>query len=152
MSDMLNVTENEAKYLMLIYRKQREESQTVRTTEMASLLGVRPASVTEVLQNLGKKGLLQYTPYQGVKLTKQGRHTAEMFLRKHRILETLLTHTLAYSPDEACQESLKLDYHASTQLIDAICHMLGHPKLCPCGKPIFRGSDCDIIEGGNADE
>ncbi|MBS3773219.1 MAG: metal-dependent transcriptional regulator [Candidatus Thermoplasmatota archaeon] len=146
------VTENEAKYLKHIYRRQHEQSQDIRTTGLATSLGVRPATVTEVLQNLDEKGLLHYTPYHGVRLTEQGRLAAQTFLRKHRILETLLTRTLAYGPEEACRESLGLDYHASTRLIDAICRSLDHPERCPCGKAIFRGGHCQEHTGGDIDD
>ncbi len=152
MNAVPGITENEAKYLKHIYRKQHEESQDIHTTGLATSLGVRPATVTEVLQTLDEKELLHYTPYRGVQLTERGRQAAETFLRKHRILETLLTDTLAYTPDEACRESLRLDYHASTRLIDAICRTLGHPKVCPCGKTIFRGAHCKEHTDGDIDE
>lgn len=144
-----DITENEAKYLKHIYRKQREESRDVKTTNLASLLSVRPATVTEVLQNLDEKGLLYYKPYQGVKLTNQGIQEAKKLLRKHRILEKLLTHTLDYSTESACKESLRIDYYVSTHLIDNICRSLGHPKICPCGKHIFSGTHCKENIGGD---
>lgn len=152
MNEASGITENEAKYLKHIYRKQHEESQDIHTTGLAASLGVRPATVTEVLQTLDEKELLHYTPYRGVQLTERGRQEAETLLRKHRILETLLADTLAYTPDQACQESYKLDYHASTRLIDAICRALGHPEECPCGKPIFRGAQCTEHTDGDIDD
>jgi len=138
----LNVTENEARYLKLIYRKQVEESAGIRTTEVAKFLKVQPATVTEVMQNLSKKNLLRHRSYHGVELTKEGVKAAQKLLRKHRILEVLFADVLNYGPQKSCEEASRLDYYASTDLVNAICRAYGHPKTCPCAKAIFGDSKC----------
>jgi len=138
----LSVTENEAKYLKLIYRGQCEESTKVRTTAVAKSLGVRPATVTEVIQNLSEKNLLWHKRYHGVELTKEGIAEARKLLRKHRILEILFTDFLKYNAQRACNEASKLDYRASGSLINAICKAYGHPEICPCKKVIFSDPKC----------
>ncbi len=142
MSTELKVTENEARYLKLIYREQHEGPGKIRTTAVAKSLGVQPATVTEVLQNLSEKNLLRHRRYRGVELTKEGVAEARKLLRKHRILETLLVDLLNYDPQRACDEASKLDYHASRDLINAICRTYGHPEICPCEKTIFSDSRC----------
>lgn len=142
------VTENEARYLKLIYRRQTEESTEVRTTEVAKMLKVRPATVTEVMQNLSKKNLLRHKSYHGVELTKEGVKEAQNLLRKHRILETLFSNFLAFDAQKSCEEASKLDYHASMYLINSICRAYGHPKACPCEKTIFSDLKCEKIESG----
>lgn len=142
MGTKLSITENEAKYLKLIFRKQCEESTKIRTTAVAKSLGVRPATVTEVIQNLSEKNLLRYRRYHGVELMKEGIAEARKLLRKHRILEVLFTDLLNYDAQNACKEASKLDYQASRDLINAICRAYGHPKICPCEKAIFSDSKC----------
>jgi len=142
MGTELSVTENEAKYLKLIFRKQCEESTKVRTTTVAKSLGVQPATVTEVIQNLSEKNLLRHRRYHGVELTKEGIAEARKLLRKHRILEVLFTNILNYNAQNACKEASKLDYHASMGLINAICRAYGHPEICPCEKAIFSDLKC----------
>ncbi len=142
MGTELSVTENEARYLKLIYRKQCEESAKVRTTTVAKSLGVRPATVTEVIQNLSEKNLLRHRRYHGVELTKGGTTEARKLLRKHRILEVLFMDILNYDARNACKEASKLDYYASRDLINAICRAYGHPEICPCEKTIFSDSKC----------
>lgn len=137
-----SVTENEARYLKLIYREQCEGPTKVRTTAVAKYLGVRPATVTEVIQNLSMKNLLRHRRYHGVELTKGGITEARKLLRKHRILETLFTDLLNYDAKRACKEASKLDYHASRDLINAICRAYRHPETCPCEKTIFRDQKC----------
>jgi len=142
MGDELSVTENEAKYLKLIYRKRCEESAEIRTTAVAKSLGVRPATVTEVIQNLSEKNLLRHRRYHGVELTKKGTKEARKLLRKHRILEVLFVDLLRYDVQMACNEASKLDYHASRDLINSICQVYGHPEICPCEKAIFSDPRC----------
>lgn len=142
MSGDLRVTENEAKYLKLIYREQREGFSKIKTTVVAKSLGVQPATVTEVLQNLAEKNLLRHKRYRGVELTKGGIAEARKLLRNHRILEVLLTDLLNCDPQRACDEASKLDYHTSRNLINAICRTYGHPEICPCEKTIFSDPKC----------
>ena len=65
------ITANEGRYLAFIYRKQNEESSRVRTTDMAKALGIQPASVTEMLQRLAGKGLLEYIRHREINLTEE---------------------------------------------------------------------------------
>ena len=136
------LTETEGRYLKLIYRRQVEERKKVRTTEIAKIFDVRPATVTETLQKLAQKNTLRYEPYQGVELTRQGLSEAKLLLRSHRLLETLFVDHLKYEVQEACREASRLDPHTSKDLIDKICRTYGHPKLCPCNKPIFTDNNC----------
>ncbi len=142
MRSELSITENEAKYLKLIYRGQYEQSTRVRTTVVAKSLGVRPATVTEVMQNLSDKKLILHRRYRGVELTKEGIAEAQKLLRKHRIFEVLFTDFLKYNTQRACKEASKLDYRASRGLINAICKAYGHPEICPCKNVIFSDSKC----------
>ena len=137
-----NLTENEGRYVKLIYRQLVEERKRVRTTEIAEIFEVRPATVTETLQKLAQKNILRYQPYQGVELTRQGLSEAKLLLRRHRLLETLLVNHLEYEVQEACREASRLDHSTSKDLIDKICQTYGHPRLCPCNKPIFTDKDC----------
>ena len=142
MQSDLGVTVNEGKYLKFIYRKQREEFCRVGTMVIARSFGVKPATVTEMLQKLSERGLLRYVRYRGANLTEKGIIEAEKLLRKHRILETLFVRFLNYHSQKACEEASELDYHISEKLANAICQAYGHPEVCPCDKPIFKDEEC----------
>lgn len=138
-----SLTENESKYLKLIYRKQREDSSKVRTSSIAERTGVRAATATEMLQKLAEKGLLTHEPYHGVELTEKGVSEAQHLLRKHRLLELLFHDLLNYEPRESCDEASKIDHQVSDRLVNRICETYGHPDACPCGETIFRIPACD---------
>jgi DtxR family Mn-dependent transcriptional regulator len=146
-----HLTENEARYLKLIYRA-FEEARQLRTTDIARSLGIRPASVTEVLQTLHSKGLVLYKRYRKVEITELGIKTARKLLRRHRVLEVYFANILRCGPEEACTEASRLDFHISDRVINAICQHYGHPNVCPCGKPIFPGPDCRSERNGNPRE
>ena len=57
----------------------------VRTSDLSAKTELKPASVTEMIQRLGEIGLVDYEPYHGVHLTKQGQHVADVI--DHRLSE-----------------------------------------------------------------
>jgi len=136
------VTENEGKYLAFIYRKQHEGTSRVRTTGLAKSFGVRPATVTEMLQKLAKRGLLKYTRYRKIELTKEGVAVARRLLRKHRLLEVLLVKALYYNVQNACNEASRMDHYVSESLANKVCQTYDHPRICPCSKTIFHIGEC----------
>lgn len=81
----------------------------------------------------------------GVKLTPDGKEEAATVVRRHRLAERLLADVLdtgeAILHDKAC----KFEHILDRGLEENICTLLGHPKLCPHGKPIPPGRCC--LEG-----
>ena len=59
----------------------------VRTGELASRLGVSPASATEMVQRLAQRGFLDYVPYKGAMLTPDGLVHGRKMKRRHRLAE-----------------------------------------------------------------
>jgi DtxR family Mn-dependent transcriptional regulator len=142
LQDKTCLTPKEGEYLTLIYRKQVEEDKRASTTILAKSFKVSPATVTEIVQRLAKKKLVEYTRYYGTELTERGIVEAQRLLRKHRILEVLFVKLLRYDAEKACEEASKIDYYCSRELINAICRTYEHPNTCPCDKIIFRDPTC----------
>ena len=81
-------------------------------------------------------GMVQYTPYEGVRLTSAGRGLARRVLRRHRLIELFLVETLRLSWDEVHDEAENMEHAVSDLLIDRIDAYLGYPKADPHGDPI----------------
>ena len=66
--------EFEDEYLEMMYEFHEETpGGVVRTGDLASKLGVSPASATEgPVQRLATRGYLEYIPYKGARLTEDG--------------------------------------------------------------------------------
>jgi len=114
--------------------------ESVKTGDVAARMGVAPASVTEVVQRLAKKGLVAYEPYKGARLTPKGLVVAKKIKRKHRLLEVFLAKVLRIDGKKVHEEACKMEHAISDETEEALCKMLGAPKECPHGSPI---PECD---------
>lgn len=120
-----------------------EESRVwVKTTDLAEVFSVTPASVTEMIQKMATHGLLHYAPYRGTKLSVRGRKIVMQILRNHRLLEKLLFDFLGLDASTACNEASRLEHAVTDRVANRICQVFNHPTICPCGEPIFRDNEC----------
>ena len=70
---MSELSEFEEMYLKRIFEAHsKDPSQIVRTTRLAELMGVSPASTTEMIQRLSASDYVTYIPYKGCRLTSEG--------------------------------------------------------------------------------
>src|SRR5436189_4542121 len=70
-------------------------------SRVAEMLGVSRASAGEMLKRLEKEGLIRRGEHKEALLTAAGRERAERVVRKHRIVERLLTDFMGYTAAEA---------------------------------------------------
>ena len=124
-------------YLKAIYECE-ESNGIAKTTHLADKLGVRAATVTEMIQRLSQepRSAIIYKHHQGVHLTPDGKKQALNIVRRHRLLETFLHETLKLNWDEVHQEAEVLEHHLSPRVTAAIDRHLGFPKFDPHGEPI----------------
>ena len=122
-------------YLKAIYSL-TERGGVASTSDLASHLGVQPASVTGMAKRLAESGWARHEPYRGVQLTEDGRLVALRILRRHRILETYLLERLGYTWDDVHDEAERLEHAVSDRLIDRMAEALGDPTHDPHGAPI----------------
>ena len=78
----------------------------------------------------------------GVKLTDLGRPIASNVVRRHRLAERLLTDVLGTGDSLIHEKACKFEHILDRGLDESICTLLGHPKVCPHGKPIPAGNCC----------
>ncbi|MER3451145.1 MAG: DtxR family transcriptional regulator [Thermus sp.] len=141
------LTEAQEDYLKAILLLE-EEGGRATTQALAEALGVRPASVTEMLKKLAELGLVRHTPYRGAELTPLGRQVALEVVRHHRLLETFLHQALGYSWEEVHAEAERLEHHISEAFEHRIAELLGHPERDPHGDPIpGPGLELGLDEG-----
>jgi len=95
-----------------------------------------------VLQQLSAKGLARNVKGH-VELTSTGRREATELVRRHRLTETLLTQVLNLEIDDEDDEVCRLEHAISPRMADTICAFLGHPPVCPHGRPIPSGPCCE---------
>jgi DtxR family Mn-dependent transcriptional regulator len=125
-------------YVKAIYKLTRGDSRTAPTGRLAEELQVSPGTVTTMLKALQDSGFAHYTPYEGVQLTEAGQSLALRVLRRHRLIELFLVHTLDLSWDEVHEEAENMEHAVSDLLIDKIDEYLSFPDVDPHGDPIPR--------------
>ena len=87
-----------------------KEKGYARTKDVAAKIGVRPASVTEMLQKLDAKELILYEKYGGVRLTRKGLSLAQKIKKRHDVLEKFLKMILV-SEKTAEKDACTLEHH-----------------------------------------
>ena len=117
------------------YRPQTGGSPTL-ASRVAEMLGVSRASAGEMLKRLEAEGLIERGEHKEALLTAKGRKRAERVVRKHRIIERLLTDFMGYTPAEAHVHADELGDTFTEDMVERIDERLGHPERCPHGWPL----------------
>jgi DtxR family Mn-dependent transcriptional regulator len=105
-------------------------------SRVAEMLGVSRASAGEMLKRLEGEGLIERGEHKEAILTAAGRKRAERVVRKHRIIERLLTDFMGYTAAEAHVHADELGDTFTEDMVERIDERLGHPERCPHGWPV----------------
>jgi DtxR family transcriptional regulator, Mn-dependent transcriptional regulator len=103
---------------------------------VAEMLGVSRASAGEMLKRLEAEGLIERGKQKEALLTRKGRARAERVVRKHRIIERMLTDFMGYTAAEAHVYADELGDTFTDDMVDRIAQKLGNPDRCPHGWPV----------------
>jgi DtxR family Mn-dependent transcriptional regulator len=99
----------------------------------------------EALEELVARDLVRLGPDRA-SLTRSGRVLAEGQIRRHRLAEVLFRIALGVRDDAAVNRTACVMEHVlDAAMTDSVCAFLGHPKLCPHGKPIPSGPCCQAF-------
>jgi Mn-dependent DtxR family transcriptional regulator len=105
-------------------------------SRVAEMLGVSRASAGEMLKRLEGDGLIERGSRKEALLTESGRARAEHVVRRHRIIERLLTDFMGYTGAEAHVHADELGDTFSDDMVERTFERLGRPKRCPHGWPV----------------
>jgi len=118
----------------------KERGEPVKISTIAKMLNVRQPSVVQMLKKLNEQNLVNYNK-AGVELTEEGERIGASMMRNSRLLEVLMDSALKVEIDE--EMVCGIEHHMNKQFTDALCTMLKHPRKCPHGHDIPRGSCCN---------
>lgn len=117
----------------------REEKGSARMR----LAELREGPGPEIIEELVSSGILQRDGEGDALLTEEGSRQAADAVRRHRLAELLLTDILAVKEEIIHDTACQFEHHLHRGVDENICTLLGHPKLCPHGKPIPPGRCCE---------
>jgi DtxR family Mn-dependent transcriptional regulator len=105
-------------------------------SRVADMLGVTRASAGEMLKRLEGDGLVERGAHKEAILTDRGLRIAERAVRRHRIIERLLTDFMGYTAAESHVQADLLGDTFTDEMIERIAARLGDPDRCPHGWPV----------------
>ena len=118
------------------YRPDTSGAPATLAARVAEMLGVSRASAGEMLKRLEAEGLIERGTQKEALLTETGRARAEKVVRKHRIIERLLTDFMGYTAAESHVHADELGDTFSDDMVERIAARLGNPQRCPHGWPV----------------
>ena len=103
---------------------------------VAELLGVSRATAGEMVKRLEADGLIERGPHKELRFTEAGQAAAERTIRRHRLIERLLTDFMGYTAAESHDQAELLSDTFTDEMIERMAARLGDPERCPHGWPI----------------
>lgn len=132
-------------YLTTIYRLQNDEAQDVIAVRLADRLDITPPSVAGMLKRLQRDGLVEIDSRKVIRLTADGRSRAEQMIRRHRLVECLLTDVLKVEWWRTYEEAHLLEHGVSEVTEAGLYEALGRPTRSPFGYPIPGYSSTEAL-------
>ena len=86
------------------------ENKSVKGIDIAKMLNISRASVSEALAKLVSKGLITYESYGTVSFTPTGLSEAQKVYNTHNTLKSFFQTVLNISPEEASENACKIEH------------------------------------------
>ncbi len=125
----------------------RVEGKTIVAARLAEELMVSPPTVASALNRLKRDGLVALNARKEISLTKKGELAAISIVRRHRLVERLLTDILGVEWSECHEEACRIEHAISPMVEGKLYERLGQPSTCPHGNPIPRDKTVRLPEG-----
>ena len=135
-NDMAKIDTGRDDYISAIYEL-IEKKEIATNKKISEILGVKAASVSEMLKKLVEEGEV-YTENKSILLTETGKMRARALLTKHRLWELFLVEYLGYSWQDVHEDAKALEYVTSNGLKDRLNEFLKKPMHCPHGNEIYE--------------
>ena len=119
-------------YLEAIFRLKTESPSgdgSVRSVDVAEMLGVSKASVNKALSMLKETGMVNQNRYGRVTLTEAGEKYATLVWRAHRALRTFLESDLGVAPETADAEACLMEHVLSEDTMQRLIDYLERQGL-----------------------
>ncbi|MFV0405598.1 MAG: metal-dependent transcriptional regulator [Propioniciclava sp.] len=132
MSDLIDTTEM---YLRTVYELEEEGIPPLRA-RIAERLAQSGPTVSQTVQRMERDGLLVVTEDRTIVLTPAGRSRATSVMRKHRLVEVLLTEVIGLEWELVHAEACRWEHVISDAVEQRLAVLLSDPVISPYGNPI----------------
>jgi len=117
-------------YLQVIFRLE-ESNRVARARDIADRMSVQRASVTGALKALANRGLINYSPYNHISLTNEGRNIGRDIIHRHDILREFFMSTLQLNPEQAEANACRIEHAIDSIAVDRLVKFLEFLRFCP---------------------
>lgn len=132
MSDLVDTTEMYLKSIMELL----EEGVVPLRARIAERLGQSGPTVSQTVARMERDGLLTVLPDRRLELTQEGRTLAQRVLRKHRLVERLLTDVVGLDWRLVHDEACRWEHVVSEDVEKRLVLLLEGERVDPYGNPI----------------
>ncbi len=146
MPEQSRLTARGEEYLEAILNM-RMEGNAVLAARLAERLMVSPPTVAGALSRLKRDGLIRVNTRKEIGLTAKGEREAISIVRRHRLVERLLTDVLNVEWSECHDEACRIEHAISPTVERKLYERLGKPATCPHGNPIPRDKTVRLPKG-----
>lgn len=119
-------------YLEAIYNVIKVKT-AARATDIAKKLDVANSSVTNALQILVNRGLINHAPYDIITLTPEGRKIAKQIAWKHEVFRNFFTTVLAIDPETANKCACSIEHIIPNEVVERFVEYLDFERQCKYG-------------------
>jgi len=117
-------------YLEVIYNF-IQDNQKVRAIDISRELNVSRASVSEALKKLADKTLINYSRYETLSLTEEGKNYALEVLGKHKSIQKFFEEILGAGHEESCENACRIEHVISKDIMDRLIAFTKFTELYP---------------------
>ncbi len=110
--------------------------------------GIGDNAVLEDLRKMEKADLITVSD-DIVEFKEKGEVRARNLIRRHRLAERLFQDVFDVGMKESEDTACEIEHILSSSVTESVCSFLGHPPVCPDGKPIPRGECCSKYRAGH---
>ena len=128
----MKITISKENYLKAIAEAEAE-GETVIAATLARWLNVSPPAVTMALRRLKRDDCILVAKDGQIELTAEGRAIADRLLRRHHLIERMLTEVFGMSWYKVHDEAEQLEHAVSSEFERLLEAKLGKEDSCPHG-------------------
>src|SRR5688572_2760660 len=122
-------------YLRTVWELEEEGIPPIRA-RLVERLGLSAPAVSETVARLQHDGLLHVEYDRHIELSDAGRQLAMSVMRKHRLVELLLTEVIGLEWEQVHNEACRWEHVISDNVEQRLVALLDNPTTCPHGNPI----------------
>ncbi len=128
----MKITISKENYLKAIAEAESEDEPVIAAT-LARWLNVSAPAVTMAIRRLKRDGFIRVGKQGELKLTPAGREITNRLLRRHQLIERMLTEIFDMEWYKVHEEAEQLEHAVSAEFEARLIEKLGTGKACPHG-------------------